>query len=164
MKKIIYKYVLYGLLSGMIGFGASLFLGQSEILGYTVIFVALSFVFFGIKHFRDTENGGQINFKKAFVLGIFIALFTALGIAVVDGLYVTVIDPDFYQNYGEKMLVAAKESGDTDAISAAQAQKEKFNAMSITQLGIFSGGFMFALVSIIGLIITIISSLILQKK
>ncbi|MFC4635240.1 DUF4199 domain-containing protein [Dokdonia ponticola] len=164
MKKIIYKYVLYGLLSGMIGFGASLFLGQSEILGYTVIFVALSFVFFGIKHFRDTENGGQINFKKAFVLGIFIALFTALGIAVVDGLYVTVIDPDFYQNYGEKMLVAAKESGDTDAISAAQAQKEKFNAMSITQLGIFSGGFMFALVSVIGLIITIISSLILQKK
>lgn len=164
MKKVIYKYVLYGLLSGMIGFGASLFLGQSEILGYTVIFVALSFVFFGIKHFRDTENAGVIHFKKAFLLGILIALFTALGIAIVDGLYVTVIDPDFYQNYGEKMLVAAKESGDADAIAAAQTQKEEFNAMSTTQLGLFSGGFMFALVSVIGLIVTIISSLILQKK
>lgn len=164
MKKIIYKYVLYAMLTGMIGFGASLFLGASEVLGYTVIFVALSFVFFGIKHFRDTENGGVINFKKAFVLGILIALFTALGIAVVDGLYVTVIDPDFYQNYGETALLAAQETGNADAIAAAQVQKEEFNGMSTVQLGLFSGGFMFALVSIIGSIVTIISALILQKK
>ncbi len=164
MKKIIFKYVIYAMLSGMVGFGLSLFFGASEIVGYSVIFIALSFVFFGIKYFRDTENGGKISFTKAFVLGISIALFTALGIAIVDGLYVTIINPNFYQEYGETTLATMKEAGDTKAIADAEMQLEKFNTMTLTELGLFSGGFMFALVSIIGLIITIISGLILQKK
>lgn len=164
MKKIIFKYGIYGCLAGMIGFALSLFFGASEVLGYTAIFLALSFVFFGIKYFRDAENEGKISFGKAFTLGILIALFTAVGIAIVDGLYVTVINPDFYQEYGEASLTAMKETGDSEAIAAAEAQLQKFNGMSLPELGLFSGGFMFALVSVIGLIITIISSLILQKK
>ena len=164
MKKIVFKYVAYAMITGMIAFGFSLFLGASEVLGYTAIFVALSFVFFGIKYFRDTENDGKISFTKAFIVGICIALFTALGIAIVDALYVTVIDPDFYQNYGEAAVIAAKETGDTVKITDAETQLKEFSAMSMTQLGIFSGGFMFALVGVIGLIITIISGLILQKK
>ena len=164
MKKVVFKFVAYAMLTGMIFFGLSLFLGASEVLGYTAIFVALSFVFFGIKHYRDTENNGEISFTKAFIVGICIALFTALGIAIVDGLYVTVIDPDFYQNYGEAALTASKETGDAEAIAAAETQLAEFTAMSTAELGLFSGGFMFALVSVIGLIITIISGLILQKK
>ena len=164
MKKTIFKYVAYSTLSGMIGFALSLFFGASEVLGYTAIIVALSFVFFGIKYFRDTENDGKITFTKAFVLGILIALFTGLGIAIVDGLYVTVINPDFYQEYGEAALIAGKETGNAEIIAAAEVQMEKFETMSLVELGLFSGGFMFALVSVIGLIITIISALILQKK
>ncbi|MFT5890153.1 MAG: hypothetical protein ACI9Y7_000242 [Dokdonia sp.] len=164
MKKISIKYGLYGAFAGAIGFALSLFFGRSEILGYTAIIIALSFVFFGIKYFRDTENSGKISFTKAFALGILIALFVAFGIAIIDGLYVTVINPDFYHEYGEALLVSAKEAGNAEAITAAEVQKEKFNSMSLTGLGLFSGGFMFALVSVIGLIITIISGLILQKK
>ncbi|WP_299674763.1 DUF4199 domain-containing protein [uncultured Dokdonia sp.] len=164
MKKIVFKYVAYAMLTGMVAFGFSLFLGALEVLGYTAIFVALSFVFFGVKYYRDTENAGKISFTKAFIIGISIALFTALGIAIVDGLYVTVIHPDFYQEYGEAALVAAQETGDAVKITDAETQLKEFNAMSLMQLGFFSGGFMFALVSVIGLIITIISGLILQRK
>lgn len=164
MKKVIIKYGLYGASVGAICFALSLFFGASEVLGYTAIIIALSFVFFGIKYFRDQEQEGKISFKKALLLGVLITAFTAVGIGIIDGLYVTVINPDFYQEYGEASLVKMKESGDTVAIAVAEEQLKKFEGMSTLQLGLFSGSFMFAIVFVIGLIMSLISGLILQKK
>jgi hypothetical protein len=164
MKKVIIKYGLYGALVGAIGFALSLFFGASEILGYTAIIIALSFVFFGIKYYRDQEHSGKISFGKALLLGVLITAFTAVGIGIIDGLYVTVINPDFYQEYGQASLLKMKETGDAIAITQAEEQLQKFATMSTVELGLFSGGFMFAIVFVIGLIVSLISGLILQKK
>ena len=48
--------------------------GGSMIIGFTGMIVAFSFVFVGIKNYRDKQNGGIITFGKAFLLGFMICL------------------------------------------------------------------------------------------
>ena len=164
MKHVSFKYGFYAALVGFMAFGLSLYFGASEVLGYTAIVIALSFVFFGVKYFRDTKNEGKLNFGKALLLGMGISLFAAVGVALMDGLYVTVIDPDFFQVYGQAAVESAKEKGDATAISSAQEQLDWFTNMSTVQRGFFSGGFMFAIVTVIGFIVSLISGLILKKE
>ena len=80
------KYILiYGCLSGGVIIGtmmAGILLGSgsffsSATFGYLVMLVALTFIFVGVKRYRDVELGGVIRFGQAFGL--------ALGIAVMAG-------------------------------------------------------------------------------
>ena len=41
----------------------------SQAVGFLIMFIALSLIFFGIKRYRDVEQGGVITFAKAFGLG-----------------------------------------------------------------------------------------------
>ncbi|MBL4663283.1 MAG: DUF4199 domain-containing protein [Flavobacteriaceae bacterium] len=151
MKPTITKYGLFALLTAAVLFLASLVLGNElsyksqEIIGYTSIIISLSFVFFGIKHFRDKENGGQITFRKAFIIGIFISLFAALGFAIIDYLYTAVINPDFMAEFAANI----KENGG-----------EMTETYTSTSLALF----IFSIVLVIGFIVTLLSAFILQRK
>ncbi|HMF72176.1 MAG TPA: DUF4199 domain-containing protein, partial [Flavitalea sp.] len=46
----------------------------NEILGYTTMIVAFSFIFVGIKNYRDKYNQGVVSFGKAFKIGLLITL------------------------------------------------------------------------------------------
>lgn len=59
---------------------------------------SLSFIFFGIKHYRDKVNNGAVSFGKALVIGLLISALTGLGIAMVDYIYTTVINLILLQN------------------------------------------------------------------
>ncbi len=152
MKPTVLKYGGYGLLAGIIIFSIHLsFLNTfdystNEILGYISIFLCLSFVFFGIKHYRDKENNGMVSLGKGIAIGVLISIFVALGIAIVDFIYTKFIDPDFFKNY-EQMLID-------------QGRQDEIMEMTSTTAAIF----MFVLVTIIGFIISLISALILQRK
>jgi hypothetical protein len=99
MKKSILRYGLFSFLSALILFLCALVFGQGlsfetqTVLGYVTIVASLTFVFFGIKHFRDQENSGVISFKKALGIGMLITLFAALGFAIIDYLYTAYINP-----------------------------------------------------------------------
>ena len=81
MKPTILKYGGYGLLAGLIVFSIHLSLldtfdySTNEILGYISIFICLSFVFFGIKHYRDKVNDGIVSLGKAIAIGVLISAF-----------------------------------------------------------------------------------------
>jgi len=51
---------------------------HSMLLGYTIMLVALSTVFLGIKQYRDRVLGGVIGFGKALLLGLGITLVASL--------------------------------------------------------------------------------------
>lgn len=167
MKKFIIRY---GLLS--LGIGATIFLvmlvvGRSfsfktqEVLGYLSIVSSLSLVFFGIKQFRDKENGGSISFGKALGLGMLITLFVALGFAIIDYIYTTYINPDFAQQYLEYSLSELEKtlSGD-DLIK----EKEKITQEMASFTSTMGAVLMFSIVAVIGFILSLISSLVLHKK
>jgi len=47
---------------------------QSVAFGYLVMLIALSMIFFGVKRYRDVEQGGVIRFGTALGVGIAIAI------------------------------------------------------------------------------------------
>ncbi len=150
MKKTIIKYGIRSLIVGLILFGLSLLLslqweiGNSEILGYAGIILALSMVYFGIKAYRDNVNNGTVSFGNALLVGLGISALGSLGIALADMLYTGVIDPDWMENYAQEM----------------SAQGEEVPTMSTAMLGVF----MFFIAMSVGAIITLISALILKKQ
>lgn len=148
MKTTVIKFSTYGILVGFIAFLAGLYfdITTNEAFGYATIVASLLFVYFGIRHFRDKQNEGKLDFKKGLVIGLLISAFTAIGIAIADYVYTAVINPDFFAEYAE-MMKAKDPSVEIMEITSAQAAI-----------------FMFAIVFVIGLIISLISSLILQRK
>lgn len=168
MKNTIIKYGIYGLATAIILFLLALTLGKTfdystqEIIGYATMVASLSFVYFGIKHFRDKENNGLLSFGKALQIGILISLFAGLGFGIIDYLYTTVINPDFASEFLNKSLETMKNSLSPEEFAAKKAELQQ-------QMQDFGGsGFMafimFATVVVIGFIISLISASLLQNK
>ncbi len=152
MKTTVIKFGIYGLLTAALLFLAALVLGKElsfstqEVIGYISMVVSLSFVFFGIKSYRDKVNNGNVSFGKAFTIGILISLFAGLGFGIVDYIYTTVINPDFMEQYIETMRSQGHEG----------------------EIPTYSSGFlaliMFLTVAVIGIIISLLSALVLKKS
>ena len=133
-----------------------------EIYGYASIIVSLSFVYFGIKHFRDTKNHGLLSFGKGLVLGLLITLFASITFGVYNVVYVEFIDPNFmteyYQHYVEQISKTLSGVELQEKIKEMEAEKEMFSSPVMNFL------LMFLTVFMIGLIVSLLSSLILQNK
>ncbi len=168
MKKTIFKFGGYGAIAGAIIFMGSHFLPWEmdfdtlEIFGYASIFASLSFVFFGIKHFRDKLNNGTISFKKAILIGLAISAIVGLVVGLLDIVYVTVINPDFSAEYVQYTLEGMKDTLSAEEFTIQKAQL--LEEMKAFDNPVFSGLFMFTIVFVIGIIISLISALILQRK
>ena len=168
MKNTVLKYGSYGFIVGIAFFGLAFLLGENlsysvqKIIGYTSMIASLSFIFFGIKHFRDKVNNGVVSIGKAMAIGLLISIFVGIGVAIIDYIYTTVINPDFATEYLEKTLATMKET-----LSAEDFEVEK--AKLVEQMEAYGGsGFMafimFVTVVMIGFVISLISGLILQRK
>ncbi|GAA3594886.1 DUF4199 domain-containing protein [Flavivirga amylovorans] len=168
MLSTIKKFGSYAALVGVLLFIGSHFFNWNvgfktlEIFGYASILASLSFVFFGIKHFRDQINNGVISFKKALLIGLVISAISGIVIGLLDVVYVTMINPDFVVEYTEYALEGMK---NTLSASEFEVEKEALNEqMKLFENPIFTWSIMFTTVFAIGVIISLFSSLILQRK
>lgn len=152
MKQTIFKYGGYGAIAGFLIFvihlalGKNLDFGTLEILGYVSIFVSLSFIYFGIKHYRDKVNNGTVSLGKAISIGVLISVLVGIGIGIADYIYTQYINPDFFEDYTQMLI----EEGRGDEV--------------IEMTSTMGALFMLVLVTVIGFIISLISGLILQRK
>ena len=168
MKSTILKFGGYGLLTGVILFGLALTFGEGlsysaqELIGYGTMIVALSFVFFGIKHYRDQVNNGQLSFGKGLVIGILISCLVGVGIGFMDYLYTTVINPNFAEEYLERTLKIYESQFSGEELKAKSA--ELTQQMKDYGGSGFMAFLMFFTVVLIGVVVSIISALILQRK
>ncbi|WP_298550234.1 DUF4199 domain-containing protein [uncultured Algibacter sp.] len=168
MKNTVIKFGLYALISGFVLFGLPFLLGMGvdfdygELIGYTSMILSLLFVYFGIKHYRDKVNNGKVSLGKAIGIGMLIALFSALGVAVFDYIYTSYINPEFANEYLEYSIKKMGEtlSADEVKVKAAELTKQMKDYGSPS----FMAFMMFASVMILGFIISLISGLILQRK
>lgn len=168
MKNTVIKYGFYALISGFVLFGLPFFLGMGvdfdygELIGYTSMILSLLFVYFGIKHYRDKVNNGKVSLAKAIGIGMLIALFSAVGVAVFDYIYTSQINPDFASEYLEYSINKMKEtlSPEEVKIKATKLTQEMEDYGSPIAIAFM----MFASVVILGFIISLISGLILQRK
>ena len=168
MKTTILRYSVYSAIMICALFLTSWYLLEhlprttQEILGYASMIVSLSFVFFGIKYYRERENEGKISFKRGLTIGGLISLITALVFGILDVIYVEVLNPEFMDNYYMESVQALEETLSGEALKTQLALLESQKEVFANPL--FTFGIMAVTVFVIGFIISLISAWILQRK
>lgn len=160
------KYALvYGLLSGLVVIAVimtGLLLGpedgftHSYWFGYLVMLVALTFIFVGVKRYRDVERGGVIRFLPALGMGLAIAAVAGLAYVCVWEVYLAWTDYRFMDDYVAAMIRHRRAEGVPPAeIARLAAELEALKVsyanplfrIPLTFLEIFPVGLLVALVS-----------------
>jgi hypothetical protein len=117
------KYGLIGgLVVGIIDFTMFVSMGDEPhhlqygmLIGYTVMLVALSTVFLGIKRQRDQAQGGVIRFWPAFGMGVAISVIAGVFYVVAWEASQAISGADFASFYAKSMLDQARAEGKSAA-------------------------------------------------
>lgn len=166
------KYALiYGLLSGLITIatmmsgmlladGQSVF--SSEWFGYLVMLVALTFIFVGVKRYRDIERGGIVKFAPAFAMGLAIAAVAALAYVAVWEIYLASTDYRFMDDYIAGIVRAREAEGvPSAAIAREVAGMESMRVQYRNPL--FRVPMTFLEIFPVGLLVALVSALLLRN-
>jgi len=173
MKKNI---IIYGLIAGIIVSFLMLFTMSylsycngnvdyetSMLIGYASMLIAFSLVFVGTRNYRDKYNGGVISFGKAFKIGILIVLIASTMYVIAWLIDYFFFVPDFMEKYSAHMLDKLKASG------ASQMEIDKQAKQMADMTRMYKNPFFTAIMTYmeilpVGLIVTLISSLILKRN
>jgi hypothetical protein len=98
----------------------------SMVLGYTGMLVAFSFVFIGVKNYRDKQNNGLITFGKALKVGALISLIASTIYVGVWLIEYYCLYPDFMDKYADSMI----KNMDTSTMTATEI-KAKMDEMAM---------------------------------
>ncbi|MGH8242686.1 MAG: DUF4199 domain-containing protein [Steroidobacteraceae bacterium] len=166
------KYALtYGLLSGFVIIATMLagilLAGQdsffsSEWFGYLVMLVALTFIFVGVKRYRDVERGGVIRFGPAFAMGLGIAAAAGVAYVAVWEIYLAMTDYAFMDEYIDGILRARQAEG----LSAAALDEEtaKLESLRVNYANpLFRIPMTFLEIFPVGLLVALVSALLLRN-
>ena len=130
---------------------------------YTWMVLAFMLVFFGVRSYRENIGGGTITFGRAVAVGILIALISSLCYVVAWQILYYSFMPDFFEKYSAHVIEKARASG--AGPEAIQAQIQEMDQMKqLVKNPLIHAALVFIEPFPVGLIITLISSLILRKK
>lgn len=161
-------------LAGAVVVGLALFLGMQNyeegdshttgtIFGYASILVALTGVFIGIKHYRDTHLGGVIKFLPAFLMGLAISAVASLGWVIGWEAALATTKIDFAGMMQEYQVSAARESGATEEeIAKVVADAEAFARMYANPL--IRMGITFIEMFPVGIVVSLVSAGLLRNE
>ena len=173
MKKNI---IVYGVIAGIIAGTIMQFIvnyishckgnvdySTSMLIGYASMLIAFSLVFVGIRNYRNKYNGGVISFGKAFKIGLLMVLIasTIYMIAWLIDFYFFI--PDFAERYAAQSLAELKASG-ASQMEIDKEAKEMANFVTMSKNPFFNAMMAYVEILPVGLIVTLISSLILKRK
>lgn len=172
MKKTVLKYGLWagGLVSVIMMTSMILCYKQPEmwmgnaamIVGFGSMLLAFSFIYVAIKHYRDKLNDGYISFGKAFKIGFLVTLIASTMYVATWALVYNFYMPDFMEVYVAHTQQQAEASGTLAEAQAKAAEMEQYKQW-------YKNPLLFALITYseimpVGLLVTLISSLILMRK
>lgn len=168
MKKNI---IIYGLIAGIVVsflmlFSISLNITDFNIslfIGYASMLIAFSFVFVGIRNYRDKYNEGVISFGKAFKIGIMIVLIASTMYVIAWLIDYSFFVPDYLEKSVAHMLDKLKASG-ASQIEIDKQTKDMANLAKMYKNPLFNAMMAYVEILPVGLIVTLISSLILKRK
>jgi hypothetical protein len=169
MRKVI---LTYGLIAGAIvtafmAYGIYAFNKNPDfdgmLFGYTGMLVAFTFVFVGVKNYRDKQSNGTITFTKALKIGALISLIASTIYVGVWLIEYYCLYPDFMEKYSAsaiKKLEASKMS-----LAEIKAKKDEINMFR----DMYKNPFLIILLTYaevllpVGLLVPIITALILKR-
>lgn len=173
MKKNI---IIYGLIAGIIVAAQCTFsinymshckgnldYDTSMIIGYASMLIAFSLVFVGIRNYRDKYNDGIISFGKAFKIGSLMVLIASTIYVVTWLINYYFFVPDFIEKYSTHMIDQLKTSG-ASVQEIEKQTKEMADFAIMYKNPFFNAMITYTEILPVGLIVTLISSLLLKKK
>ena len=171
MKNIVLKY---GLISGLLLAAASTVVwlniekidksmgALSMAIGFSSMILAFTAVYFGIRAYREQQNGA-ITFGRGLSVGLLIALITCAFYVVGWQIVYWNFMPDFADKYAAVTLAKMKAAGaPADEITTKTAEMEKFK--KDYRNPVYNVGMTFMEIFPVGLIISVISAAILRRK
>jgi hypothetical protein len=169
MKKTVIKFGIIASLimaGGMVitmHFSDDIGFDKGALVGYTVMVISFLMVFFGIRSYRNTINGGTITFGQAFKVGGLIALMSCLVYVITWLILYYNFMPDFYDKYAayaiEKMKNAHKSQAEIDA-----AMKEMVHFKELYKNPFVNAAITFTEPLPVALVMSLLSAIILRKK
>ena len=135
----------------------------SLLIGYASMLIAFSLVYVGVRNYRDKYNGGVISFGKAFKIGIMIVLIASTIYVVAWLIDYFFFIPDFMEKFSAQELDKLKASG-ASQIEIDKQTKEMADFARMYKNPLFNAMMTYTEILPVGLIVTLISSLILKRK
>jgi len=149
------------MVSGFLIFGLESSAG-SQLFGFLLMFFILSLIFFGIKRFRDFDQGGIIKFSQGLRLGLAMSLFAGLAYVIIWEIYLMMTDHSFIQQYTDQLIEQQKSKG-----ISGEALNEFIGKMKDMKENYAKPGYRipltFAEIFPMGFIVTLISALFLHQ-
>jgi len=168
MKKTVLRYGGYSVIFMVLFFiGEMLVFAQKEdfkvqeIFGWVGIFISTMFIFFGLRYYRDRVSDGSLSFGKGLKVGLLILLMPSLAFGIFNVIYV-MLNPGFMETYYNYQVTQLKESLPAGEAALKIQAMEKDKAMWMSPAVQFFG--MFLSVFAVGLVVTVISSLVLRRS
>ncbi len=162
--------LIYGTIAGIViaismtlGFLANETTGftASEWFGYLLMLVALSFIFIGIKRYRDVVRGGVIGFWRATGLGLAITAIAGIFYVVNWEIYLSMTDYSFIDQYIAANMESARAGGASETeLAEKAAEMEDVRTSYINPL--YRVPITFMEIFPVGLIVSLISAAILR--
>lgn len=136
----------------------------SMMIGYAGMLIAFSFVFIGIRNFRNKHNHGFINFGQALQIGLLISLIAATFYVVSWLIEYYFFFPDFMEKYSA--MTIRKLENDPHLTSAELAdQVDQIKTMQeLYKSPVWVILLTYAEILPLGIVASLISALILKKK
>lgn len=138
-------------------------LEHSMLIGYASMVLAFSFIFVGIKNYRDKYNEGLISFGKAFRIGLYISLIASTIYVVVWLVDFYVFIPDFMDRYVAQALREAKSNGASATELAKQAKELAVN-QQLYKNPIMVVLFTYMEILPVGIVVSLVAALILKRR
>jgi hypothetical protein len=164
---------LFGTIAGLIAIGAITATiaasgGQPDMsdrslyLGYLIMIVALSMIFFAVKRYRDRDLGGVIKFVPAFLMGLAIAAVAGVIYVAVWEVYTAATDNAYFDAYLKAYIEGEKAKG----LAGADLTKliVEMAALKVQYANpLFRMGVTFTEIFPVGAIIALISAALLRN-
>ena len=160
----------YGIVAGLIVAIPMLYqmlvrgeLAESLLLGYSIMIVALTAVFLGIKHYRDKVLGGVVRFLPALGVGLGISAVASILYVIAWEISSAYSSFDFVAYYKAYMVDAVQAKGGSPAeVTQAVANADAFEKMYRNPL--YRVPMVFVEMFPVGVLISLISAGILRNS
>lgn len=161
------RALTFGMLAGAVSLALMIaamhLFGHSLLLGYLAMLVGLTFIFLGVKQYRDTVYGGVIRFGPAFAMGAAIAIVAGIAYALVWEGYLALTHYRFMDDYIASVLREQREAGASAAALAKQAA-ELDSLREQYRDPLFRLPMTFLEVAPVGLLVALVSALLLRNS
>lgn len=170
MKNIVLKY---GLISSLcvsiwlvlcIMFTTGQMMTWGMLMGFATMFLAFSFIFVGVKQFRDKYNNGSITFGKGFLIGLYITLMASTCYVLVWEVIFNFFIPDFFEKYTEATAEGLKAQGKTVEQINKTVEEMKATGVKYKSNTLYRMALTYTEILPVGLLFSLIAALVWKKK